>query len=117
MDHRTIKSAKVVFVPIGTKLNKDGELKTVFVRMGIRVDMLDGSWWFKHFRAGTWTHHWDGLESGSCFPFAPVKVERKQSYSRIALEREYAGNRRKMIVALEEGEQLAYAEEAAKRAA
>lgn len=113
----TVASAKVVLVPIGERPNKKGEMKTIFARTGISVTMANGDKWFYHFRARSWTHHWMGIDlHGVGFNAAPKQVERKQTYSLPALRREY-DKRPAMLAALEEGEMLAYAEEAAKRAA
>jgi len=108
MDFRTVNDAKVVYVCVGVKTNKNGEEIPNFVRIGIRVDMVDDSWWFYSFRARSWTNHYKGPETSG--------IEQKQSFSRLALEREYAGIRHKMIDALEEGYALALAKEAEKRA-
>ena len=114
----TIDSAKVVYVPMGTYINKDGEEKTRFIRTGIRVDMADGSWWFQKFRSSSWTNHypttvvvskpWEPLITG-------VQMETK-SFSRMALQREYGG-RPRLLQALQDGIAQALEEEAEKRAA
>ena len=116
MDFRTVKEAKVVYVCVGTKTNKNGEEVPNFVRIGIRVDMMDDSWWFYSFKGHTWTNHYKGLETRGCVLSSPLSIDRKQSFSRRELEREYAGIRHKMIDALNEGYAMALAEEAEKRA-
>ena len=112
MKFRTVASAKVVYVPLGK--NEDDE-PTRFARTGIRVNMADNSWWFLSFRSKSWTNHWVGLESNSNFLSPSTQVDRKQSYTPAALRREYSERCPMMLVALQLGEQLALAEEAAKR--
>lgn len=113
----TVSDAKVVYVPLGMKPNKDGEMKMSFARTGIRVEMEDGSWWFKHFRSGTWTHHYPGIETvGKGFNAIATPVMHKQSYSQRALERDYSA-RPYLLAALVAGEDLAKQAEAEKRAA
>ena len=113
----TIVSAKVVYVPIGTKINKKGEPVTIFARTGIRINMADGSWWFNHFKYGTWSRHYPAMETvGERFNAKSVPVERKESYTPSKLQREYAG-RGGLLVALVEGSVLALEEEAERKAA
>ena len=114
----TVAEANTVWVQIGTKKNKKGEDKPVLVRTGIRVRMLDGSWWFNCFRSKTWTCHWMGQEiQGKGFNAKSVSVEKKQSFTPNALAREYTGPRKRLIAALDSGVTLAWADEAMKRAA
>jgi len=53
----TVVEAKIVWAPIGVRTLKNGEQKPKFVRIGVRVDMADGSWWFYSFRHDSWTQH------------------------------------------------------------
>ena len=55
---RTVSDAKVVYVPLGEKPNKKGELKMTFARTGVRVEMADLSWWFFHFKSESWSRHY-----------------------------------------------------------
>ena len=113
----TVASAKVVYVPIGTKVNKKGETKTIFARTGVRVDMVDGSWWFYHFKFLTWSRHYKGTATaGRGFNACTVIVELKDSYTPSKLQREYA-TRPNLLKALEDGTELAYLEEAEKKLA
>ena len=113
----TVKDAKVVYVPLGEKLNKKGELKMTFARTGIRVVMEDGSWWFHHFRSETWTHHWMGTKvEGRGFNAKNVPCEHKQSYTDSALKRDYK-DRPAMLEALRSGYELALMAEQEARAA
>ena len=114
---RTVADAKVVYVPLGEVPGKDGIPRMRFARTGIRVEMADGSWWFKHFKSGTWTHHYPGISTvGKGFNAKATPTMHKQSYSQRALERDYA-TRPAMLEALISGEQLALDAEAEKRAA
>jgi hypothetical protein len=113
---RTIRDAKVVFVPIGEYVNKKGELKTKFARTGIRVEMEDGSWWFYHFRYNTWSRHYPGMvivEQG--FNAMPTCCERKDGgLAPHALKRVW-GHNPQLLAALEEGKELALIREAEER--
>ena len=113
-----VKTAKVLFVPIGTTLNKKGEEKTIFARTGIRVDMADGSWWFHHFKHDTWTRHFPSLVVNDCFGRPEPTIERKDSFRNMAAVVKEFGNRcPELITALEEGVEIALTEEAEKRKA
>jgi hypothetical protein len=52
-----VSEATVVWAPIGTTVNKRGEEKTRFSRLGVKVEMADGSWWFHSFKHGSFTQH------------------------------------------------------------
>lgn len=61
-DFQTVVESKVVKVPMGTSTNKAGEEKpSRFGRTGIKISFGDGTWWFYHFRAKSWTRHRLGL--------------------------------------------------------
>ena len=49
MDWFTVQSSEIVWAPIGSFVKKNGEEKTRFKRIGVRVRMMDGSWWFYSF--------------------------------------------------------------------
>jgi hypothetical protein len=57
MQWYTVVESKVVWAPIGTRVLKNGEEKTRFSRIGVKVSMADGSWWFYSFRHDSWTQH------------------------------------------------------------
>ena len=116
MSWKTVSDAKVVYVPL-PKVNAKGEEKVTFVRLGIRVEMADGSYWFYTFRFKSWVNHYTGREvSGKGFNAEWVTVDRKDSYSENKLKREYA-NRPGLLKALAEGVEMALTAEAEKRAA
>ena len=102
-----VADAKVVFVPLGEKPNKDGEMRMTFARTGIRVDMADGSWWFNSFRFKTWSRHYTNLGG---------TVEQKDSYTETCLKRDW-GNRPHLLEALNKGVVIALEAEAEKKAA
>jgi len=52
-----VSEATVVWAPIGTAVNKRGEERTRFSRLGVKVEMADGSWWFHSFKHGSFTQH------------------------------------------------------------
>jgi hypothetical protein len=67
-----VEDSKVVYVPTGTRIliktitDDDGneieveEEKTKFARIGIRILMDDGGWWFYAFRTQSWSRHTPG---------------------------------------------------------
>ncbi len=61
----------------------------VFVRIGVRVEMADGSWWFQS-KKGSWTHHFTDMERDP-FDDSLLRVERKDTYSPHKLRREWGG--------------------------
>ena len=105
---RTVTDAKVVYVPLGEKPTKDGEMRMTFARTGIRVEMADFSWWFFHFKSSTWRRHYK-------LPGNPVE-QKDKGLSESALKREkWPGPA--LVAALESGYDLALTAEAEKRAA
>jgi hypothetical protein len=106
-----VSTAKVLQVPSDeTKVNRAGEeVPARFYRVGIRVDMEDGSHWFNSFRSDSWTHHWVPAIPEREDDWATEPVEHKQSYTRRELEREYR-DRPVMLQALELGVALAWSE-------
>jgi hypothetical protein len=50
-------SSEVVWVPVGEYVNKKGEVKTKFCKVGVRVQISDGTSWFYSFIHDTWTKH------------------------------------------------------------
>ena len=112
----TVSGAKVVSCPI-RKIDENGKEKTFFIRMGIRVDMVDGSWWFNHFKYKTWSRHYVAKKTvGKGYNAVSVPVDCTDSYTQSKLEREYA-TRKQLLDALRIGTELALIEEAEKRAA
>jgi hypothetical protein len=106
----TVVESKIVWAPIGTIRTKTGEEKPKFVRIGVRVDMADGSWWFYSFRHDSWTQHFKPVpattrtgqplvESGSV-----VMVNKKNSYKNWAgVCKEFAARSPGIINALQTG--------------
>lgn len=58
-----VSEATVVWAPIGTTVNKRGEERTRFSRLGIKVEMADGSWWFHSFKHGSFTQHFPLIQA------------------------------------------------------
>jgi hypothetical protein len=58
----TVVESKISWAPIGTRTMKNGEEKTRFSRIGIRINMADGSWWFYSFKHESWTLHQPGRQ-------------------------------------------------------
>jgi hypothetical protein len=112
---RTVAESKVVFVPIGEYIDKNGNVRTRFARTGIRLDMEDGSWWFKHFRFNTWTRHYKGKElCGVGFNGHVCEVEKKDNFSNRELYRTWK-HAPSLISALEHGVEDAIVREAEER--
>lgn len=113
----TVKDAKVVVVPIGTRITKDGREVMRYAKSGIRVDMADGSWWFNYFKTGSWTSHTPKMpvKSGPWWSDVVQSGEDTKGYSPVALRSEYAG-RPQLLLALREGVSLAMEKEAERRA-
>lgn len=55
----TVLNSKVVYAPF-TKKTKDGEESKRFVKIGVRINLDSGQWWFFHFKFGSWTKHTPG---------------------------------------------------------
>ena len=53
----TVLESKISWAPIGTVITKKGQEKPRFSRIGVRIDMADGSWWFCSDKHGSWTLH------------------------------------------------------------
>ena len=122
----TLAASKVVYFPLAHK-GKDGEEKIRFMRVGIRVDMVDGSWWFLHFKRGSWSHHrprvqsltrW-GTPAVEMMTETPILVaESKDSYPNFgAVVKEWGVRSPMLIDALLEGRDRALEDEQEKRAA
>lgn len=121
-----VATSKVVYVPFTVKA-KDGGEDTKFMRTGIRIDMADGSWWFHHFKRGTWTQHYPRVQAtthwgapavvfGTGEPiFTPERVERYKDFTHIV--REWGKRTPKLVAALLEGQDQALEDEAEKRGA
>jgi hypothetical protein len=108
MDWFTVKESEVVWAPIGLMTNKKGEQKTRFKRIGVRVRMMDGSWWFFSFVHKSWTKHnklvqrLDRLGRPMVEAGKPVFLpERKDRYTIAGLHKEWASRRPELIRALE----------------
>lgn len=99
----TVKDSRVVWAPVGTRVLKNGEEKTRFLRIGVRVDMMDGSWWFYSFKHGTWTKHHPSKQELDMFgrPNGHLLSERKENYTSWKLYKEWGGRKPELVAALE----------------
>lgn len=83
----TVVESKIVWAPIGVIRTKTGEEKPKFVRIGVKISMADGSWWFYSFRHDSWTQHFkpmpklDRLGRPVIEYGKPVMVERKNKWN------------------------------------
>lgn len=98
-----VRESKVVWAPIGTRTLKNGEEKTRFSRIGVRVDMEDGSWWFFSFKHGTWTKHWPPVRKLDLFgrPTQEFFPEKKDRYTPWQLHKEWGGRKPELVSALQ----------------
>lgn len=104
----TVVDAKIVWAPIGVRTMKNGEEKPKFVRIGVRVDMADGSWWFYSFRHDSWTQHFKPVAKTTRLGKPVVEygktvmVERKNNYRNwAAVCKEFAARSPGVINALQ----------------
>lgn len=121
----SVLSAKVVYVPFPVAAKDGGEDDTRFARLGIRVNMEDGSWWFNHLKRGSWTQHyprsiltnpWGGIVTDARTGKPELLPERKESYpSFVAVLRQFGRTAPLLPQALLAGVDVALEEEAEKR--
>jgi hypothetical protein len=118
MNWFTVKENKLVWAPIGTITTKKGEVKTRFARLGVKVEMMDGSWWFFSFKHNTWTKHcplvrrMDMLGRPMVEGGKPVFLpERKENYTVASLHKEWAKRKPELVAALESAVESATADE------
>lgn len=105
MNWFTVKSSDMVWAPIGQFVTKKGELKTRFVKLGIKITMMDGAWWFYSFKHGSWTKHWvpvpkmdklgRPLVEGGKLVYLPERKETYRSYE--ALQKEWGTRKPELI--------------------
>lgn len=109
MNWFTVNNRDLVWAPIGTYVNKKGETKTRFIRIGVKVQMQDGSWWFFSFKHSSWTKHntlvqkMDKLGRPETTPQGePVYLpERKERYTVRELHKEWGVRKPELVSALE----------------
>ena len=115
MSWTVVSDAKVVWA-CRDSINSKGEETQSFFKVGIKIEMANGDWWFNHLKTKSWTHHYKGMTVvGKGFNAHSESVEKKDSYSPLSLKREFS-SRPKLLSALEDGIVLAWENEAAKRA-
>ena len=85
-----VSEAKLVWAPIGTTVNKNGQERTRFSRLGVKVEMGDGSWWFYSFKHGSYTQHFPRVKAfwnpGGDVSYLPEKKNRYASWSAVQKE-------------------------------
>lgn len=106
----TVVESKIVWAPIGVRTLKNGETKPKFVRIGVRVDMADGSWWFYSFRHDSWTQHFKPVPKTDRIGKPVVEygeivmVEKKNNYRNwAAVCKEFAARSPGLVNALQTG--------------
>lgn len=104
----TVKEAQLVWAPVGTYTNKKGEVKTKFLRIGVKITMMDGTHWFYSFKHDSWTKHhlpvrkMDRLGRPAVEGGKPVFLpERKERYTTHQLHREWGTRKPELVAALE----------------
>ena len=108
MNWFTVQDKQLVWAPIGTFTNKKGEVKTRFIKIGVKVKMADGSWWFFSFKHKSWTKHntlvqkMDRLGRPMVEGGKPVFLpERKENYTAHTFHREWGKRKPELVSALE----------------
>jgi hypothetical protein len=103
-----VNDSKITWAPVGKYVTKKGEVKVRFKRIGVRVDMADGSWWFYSFVHNTWTKHWpltrkmDRLGRPAIEAGKPVFLpERRDRYTVEGLRKEWLARKPELVSALE----------------
>lgn len=116
----TVNESKVSWAPIGTRVLKTGEEKPRFSRIGVRINMVDGSWWFYSFKHNSWTLHRvpvrkldrlgrPAVEAGKPI-FLPERKDRFANWT--AVVKEFRNGREHLLTALQTAVESALAEEA-----
>ncbi len=116
----TVSESKVSWAPIGTRVLKNGDEKPRFSRIGVRINMADGSWWFYSFKHDSWTMHRPGVrlldrlgrpavEAGKPV-FGPERKLRFDNWN--AVVKEYGGRSPGIVAALQGAVESALAAEA-----
>jgi len=107
MNWFTVKETQLVWAPIGTCTNKDGEVRTKFLKLGVKVTMCDGTHWFFSFKHGSWTKHhlpvrkMDRLGRPAEEAGKPVFLPaRKERYTATELQREWGTRKPELVAAL-----------------
>lgn len=97
-----VSETKLVWAPIGTAVNKNGQERTKFSRLGVKVEMADGSWWFYSFKHGSYTQHFPRVKAfwtpGEQEHYLPERKNRYASWE--AVQKEFK-NRPAFLKALE----------------
>jgi len=108
MNWFTITETQLVWAPIGTYVNKKGEEKTKFLKLGVRIKMADGTHWFYSFKHNTWTKHnlpvrrMDRLGRPMVEGGKPVFLPaRKENYTETQLQREWGKRKPEFVAALQ----------------
>jgi len=101
----TIQSFQLTWAPIGVFADKNGETKTRFIKIGVKITMDDKSWWFYSFKHNSWTKHWlltrklDRLGRPAVEAGKPAYLpERKDSYSHTQFVREWGKRNKKFVI-------------------
>lgn len=109
MNWFTVKETQLVWAPVGKYVTKKGEERTKFLRIGVKVTMMDGSWWFHSFKHGSWTKHWPpvrvtdmmGRPASNPDGTPAFHPERKDRYTDSGLQKEWGGRKPELVAALQ----------------
>lgn len=108
MNWFTIKETQLVWAPIGTYTNKRGEVKTKFLKLGVRITMMDGTHWFYSFKHDSWTKHhlpvrkMDRLGRPMVEAGKPVYLPaRKENYTSLQFQREWGSRKPELVASLQ----------------
>ena len=103
-----ISETQLVWAPIGTYTNKKGELKTKFIKLGVKIKMMDGTHWFYSYKHGSWTKHhlpvqkMDRLGRPATEAGKPVFLPaRKENYTEFQFQREWGSRKPELVLSLQ----------------
>lgn len=107
MEWYTVKEAQLVWAPIGSYTNAKGEERTKFLKLGVKVTMMDGAHWFFSHKHGSWTKHhlpvrkMDRLGRPAVEGGNPVFLPaRKEKYTATEFQREWGRRKPELVAAL-----------------
>jgi hypothetical protein len=105
-----VVESKIVWAPIGYVQKKDGSTAPRFSRIGVRVDMADGTHWHYSFKHESWTHHHkpvqalDRLGRPAKEAGRPVFLPpKKNRWDADELQKEFSKRSPELLIALQTG--------------
>lgn len=122
---RTVTASKVVYAPVQSKKKDDDGIS--LIRLGVRIELSDGNWWFYHFKYESFSKHVPGAlkttKSGSPVwePGGTKQARENEKITRYGkrdeLVKRIPGAANELLTLLDRGIASALEAEAEKRAA